>query len=177
MRQNRARHQRRRREPNRRTRAPQRLPPARFEHLVRYERDPLGHFFIRQRRQRRVGEPQTVEFLAAVRASGHVLGNARLGVKNRENMRFARTRIYGLLRELLRALGEDFAAEKILDARDDIFYLTIDEVWDFIRGRAVTTSLRPLAARPGRREQPRVVAGTRSSWAATPRCWATSEER
>ncbi len=35
-----------------------------------------------------------------------VLGNARLGVKNRENMRFARTRIYGLLRELLRAVGE-----------------------------------------------------------------------
>ena len=38
-----------------------------------------------------------------------VLANARLGVKNRENMRFARTRIYGLLRELLRAIGEDFA--------------------------------------------------------------------
>ena len=75
-----------------------------------------------------------------------VLANARLGVKNRENMRFARTRIYGLLRELLRALGEDFAQDGALDARDDIFHLTIDEVWDFIRGRAVTTDLRGLVA-------------------------------
>jgi phosphohistidine swiveling domain-containing protein len=75
-----------------------------------------------------------------------VLQNARLGVKNRENLRFARTRIYGLLRELLRAIGEDFADEGLLATADDIFYLEIDEVWDFIRGRAVTTNLKGLAA-------------------------------
>ncbi|HEX4498574.1 MAG TPA: PEP/pyruvate-binding domain-containing protein, partial [Thermoanaerobaculia bacterium] len=75
-----------------------------------------------------------------------VLANARLGVKNRENLRFARTRIYGLLRELLRAVGKDFRDEGLLDAVDDIFYLTLDEVWDFTKGRAVTTNLRALAA-------------------------------
>jgi pyruvate,water dikinase len=75
-----------------------------------------------------------------------VLQNARLGVKNRENLRFARTRIYGLLRELLRAVGEDFAAEGLLGRADDVFYLTLDEVWDFTKGRAVTTNLRGLAA-------------------------------
>ncbi len=75
-----------------------------------------------------------------------VLENARLGVKNRENLRFARTRIYGLLRELLRAVGEDFADEGILEREDDVFYLTLDEVWDFVKGRAVTTNLKPLAA-------------------------------
>jgi pyruvate,water dikinase len=75
-----------------------------------------------------------------------VLANARLGVKNRENLRFARTRIYGLLRELLRAIGEDFMTEGLLSTADDIFYLEIDEVWDFIRGRAVTTDLKGLAA-------------------------------
>jgi len=73
-----------------------------------------------------------------------VLGNARLGVKNRENMRFARTRIYGLLRELLRATGTQLAAQEILDEPDDVFYLTLDEVWDFIKGTAVTTNLRAL---------------------------------
>jgi pyruvate,water dikinase len=67
-------------------------------------------------------------------------------VKNRENLRFARTRIYGLLRELLRAIGEDFADEGLLASADDIFHLEIDEVWDFIRGRAVTTDLKGLAA-------------------------------
>jgi pyruvate,water dikinase len=105
-----------------------------------------------EEREKKVRRDAEQRAFAAIRAPWkraifrRVLGNARLGVKNRENMRFARTRIYGLLRELLRALGETFTAEKILDARDDIFYLTIDEVWDFIRGRAVTTNLRPLAA-------------------------------
>jgi pyruvate,water dikinase len=73
-----------------------------------------------------------------------VLGNARLGVKNRENMRFARTRIYGLLRELLRAAGGQLVTHEILDEPDDIFYLTLDEVWDFVKGTAVTTDLRAL---------------------------------
>lgn len=74
-----------------------------------------------------------------------VLQNARLGVKNRENMRFARTRIYGLLREILRALGGQLADERILQDPEDIFYLTIDEVWDFLQGTAVSTNLAELA--------------------------------
>ncbi len=75
-----------------------------------------------------------------------VLRNARLGVKNRENMRFARTRIYGLLRELLRALGRAFAAEGLLPAAEDVFHLTLDECWDYVKGTAVTTDLSALAA-------------------------------
>ena len=75
-----------------------------------------------------------------------VLNNARIGVKNRENMRFARTKIYGLLRELIRALGYHFADECLLDHPQDVFYLTLDECWDFIQGTAVTTDLAALAA-------------------------------
>ncbi len=74
-----------------------------------------------------------------------VLRNARTGVKNRENMRFARTRIYGVVRELIRAIGQQLADEKIITHREDIFYLTIDEVWDFIKGTAVTAQLDQLA--------------------------------
>ncbi len=75
----------------------------------------------------------------------HFLKCARQGVKNRENMRFARTRIYGLLREILRAMGKNFAEDGILDDPEDIFYLTIDEVWDFVKGTAVTIRLNELA--------------------------------
>lgn len=75
-----------------------------------------------------------------------ILKRARLGVKNRENMRFARTRIYGIVRELLRATGLQFAEENILPNQEDIFYLTIDEVWDYVKGTAVTASLADLAA-------------------------------
>jgi pyruvate,water dikinase len=75
-----------------------------------------------------------------------VLRNARLGVKNRENMRFARTRIYGRLRELLRAFGARLAAEGVLADREDVFYLTLDECRDFVQGTAVTARLAELAA-------------------------------
>ncbi len=75
-----------------------------------------------------------------------VLANARLGVKNRENMRFARTKIYGLLRKMIRALGGHLVREGVLKDREDIFYLTLDECWDFVKGTAVTTNLAALAA-------------------------------
>lgn len=102
----------------------------------------------REQRIRREAEERAFAAIGPFRAVifRKVLNNARLGVKNRENLRFARTRIYGLLRELLRAVGEHFAAEGILDAPHDIFYLNLDEVWDYTRGRAVTTNLKALAA-------------------------------
>ena len=71
---------------------------------------------------------------------------ARLGVKNRENMRFARTRIFGLVRELVRALGGRLVDAGALERTDDVFYLTLDEIFDFIKGTAVTTHLRELTA-------------------------------
>ncbi len=107
-----------------------------------------------ERRERRVrAEAEARAFAALARSRGllprraifrRVLANARLGVKNRENMRFARTRIYGLLRELLRALGQHFAREGVLARAEDVFYLTLDEVWGFIQGTTVTTDLRGL---------------------------------
>jgi phosphohistidine swiveling domain-containing protein len=102
----------------------------------------------REQRIRREAEARAFAKLSPFRAAifRRVLNNARLGVKNRENMRFARTRIYGVLREMLRAVGEHFAGEGLLDAPHDIFYLTLDEVWDYTRGRAVTTNLKALAA-------------------------------
>ena len=75
-----------------------------------------------------------------------VLRNARLGVKNRENMRFARTRIFGLVRELVRALGGHLEQAGALERRDDVFYLTLEEVFDFVKGTAVTARLRELVA-------------------------------
>lgn len=116
----------------------------------------LSAIGAREQRIRREAEARAFDAIRATRKRSGlmpraalfrwVLNNARLGVKNRENLRFARTRIYGILRELLRAVGEHFAAEGILDSPHDIFYLTLDEVWDYTRGRAVTTNLKALAA-------------------------------
>ncbi len=97
---------------------------------------------------RRAAEQRALSTLGPLRriVFRHVLCCARLGVKNRENMRFARTRIYGLLRELIRALGRQLAAEAILHEANDVFYLTLDECWDYVKGNAVTTNLAALAA-------------------------------
>jgi phosphohistidine swiveling domain-containing protein len=115
--------------------------------------DPSGmDAAVMEQREQRIRREAEAKAFAAIRSAPRrwifrrVLENARLGVKNRENLRFARTRIYGLLRELLRAVGEDFADEGLLDRADDVFYLTLDEVWDFTKGRAVTTNLKGLAA-------------------------------
>jgi phosphohistidine swiveling domain-containing protein len=75
-----------------------------------------------------------------------VLKRARIGVKNRENMRFARTRIFGLVRELVRAFGRRLHEEQLLDTPEDVFYLGLDELWDYVKGTALTTDLRGLAA-------------------------------
>ena len=74
----------------------------------------------------------------------YVLRAARKGVRNRENMRFARTRIYGVLRELIQTMGRNLVAAGKLNVMEDVFYLTIDEVWDFVKGTAVTTDLQGL---------------------------------
>lgn len=73
-----------------------------------------------------------------------ILKQARQGVRNREAMRFSRTRIFGLVREMFRSVGRSFAGSGLLDAPDDIFYLTVEEVWDSVKGAAVTTDLRGL---------------------------------
>ncbi len=75
-----------------------------------------------------------------------VLRCARLGVKNRENMRFARTRIFGLVREVVRAMGHHLTAARVIDAPEDVFYLGLEELWDFVKGTALTTDLRGLVA-------------------------------
>ena len=73
-----------------------------------------------------------------------ILSAARRGVRNRENMRFKRTKIYGMVRQLLLAVADDFVAEGVLNERDDVFYLTIDELWAYVKGTAVTTDLKGL---------------------------------
>jgi rifampicin phosphotransferase len=70
-----------------------------------------------------------------------VLMQARNGVRNRENMRFARTRVFGLIREMIRSVGHSFQTQGFLHSADDIFYLTMEEIWDFVKGTAVTTDL------------------------------------
>lgn len=73
-----------------------------------------------------------------------LLRQARERVKNRENLRFERTRVFGVVRRLFLAMGDRYSAEGLLDNRRDIFWLTKEEIFDVITGTAVTVNLREL---------------------------------
>ena len=51
------------------------------------------------------------------------------GISNREISRLNRSRIYGMVREIVRSLGKNFLAAGLIDSEKDIFYLTYDEMF------------------------------------------------
>lgn len=73
-----------------------------------------------------------------------VLRGARRAIANRENMRFARSRLFGVARRIFLRMGACFVREGLLDEDADIFHLTVDEVLDTISGTAVTRDLRGI---------------------------------
>ncbi|MGH8245913.1 MAG: PEP-utilizing enzyme, partial [Gammaproteobacteria bacterium] len=75
-----------------------------------------------------------------------ILHHARRHIRNRENMRFARTRLFGLVRRLVNVVGEQWETAGVLEQAGDIYYLTIGEIWDFVDGATVTQNLRGLTA-------------------------------
>jgi len=76
-----------------------------------------------------------------------VLAHARRHIRNRENQRLARTRAFALVRRVFLALGAHLARAGALRTADDVFYLTLEEVFDFTGGTAVTAArLAELAA-------------------------------
>jgi phosphohistidine swiveling domain-containing protein len=75
-----------------------------------------------------------------------VLGRCRAGLKTRESVRLTRGRMAGFFRGICRALGEQLMAVGLLDRREDVFFLTVAEVGDAVRGASVTSDLRQLVA-------------------------------
>ncbi len=73
-----------------------------------------------------------------------VLNKTRELVSSRENLRYERTRAFGIVRELFSQLGKNFYAEGIIEHDRDIFYLTKEEIFAFIEGTSVTQNLKSL---------------------------------
>jgi len=75
-----------------------------------------------------------------------VLRNARDRVRDRENLRFERTRLFGRVRLIFVEMGRKLHALDLLDAPRDIFYLDLNEILGFVDGTATCTDLKGLAA-------------------------------
>ncbi|MBD0321474.1 MAG: phosphoenolpyruvate synthase, partial [Gemmatimonadetes bacterium] len=93
------------------------------------------------------------EALARARLSGarkrlffSVLKQARMRVRDRENLRFERTRVFGAVRRIFLGIGARLAEAGRLDDARDVLYLCVDEIFSHLDGTGVTAELRPLAA-------------------------------
>ncbi len=75
-----------------------------------------------------------------------VLRNARQAITARENMRFSRSRVYGIARKLFRRVGTILAAGGVLDRSDDVFYLTVPEIIGLAEGTGTGEPPRKLVS-------------------------------
>jgi pyruvate,water dikinase len=75
-----------------------------------------------------------------------VVEQARRVVRERENNRFERTRAFGVIRRLFAAMGARLAAAGALADPRDVFYLTTDELFDWLDGHSASGDPRALVA-------------------------------
>jgi pyruvate,water dikinase len=73
-----------------------------------------------------------------------IITKTRELVSSRENLRYERTRAFGIVRKLFLEIGKCFYSEGIIDNERDIFYLEKQEIFSFIEGTSVTQNLKAL---------------------------------
>ncbi|MFQ5546808.1 MAG: PEP/pyruvate-binding domain-containing protein [Woeseia sp.] len=73
-----------------------------------------------------------------------VLGLARARIRDRENLRFERTRVYGRVRSVFLEVATRLRKLDVIDAVGDIFYLDVNEIVGLVRGTGTSTRLKPL---------------------------------
>jgi pyruvate,water dikinase len=86
-----------------------------------------------------------------------IMAYAKARVRDRENLRFERTRIFAHARRVLLAMGQQFHAHGLLAEPRDVFFLTIQEVLGAIEGFGVSNDLGAIVAR--RRKEMEDAAG------------------
>ena len=70
---------------------------------------------------------------------------AKARVRDRENLRFERTRLFGRVRRIFLALGARLTEAGVLDDRRDVFNLTVEELLGAVEGASITADLRGLS--------------------------------
>ncbi len=73
---------------------------------------------------------------------GWVLAHARCRVRDRENLRFERTRVFGVVRRIALGFGRHLAAAGRIDTPRDVFWLTVPELFADVEGTGLTADLR-----------------------------------
>ena len=77
---------------------------------------------------------------------GFLLRWTRRRIRDRENLRFQRTRVFGLVRRIVLEAGHRLVERGVLKNHRDVFYLEIEELMGVIEGTIVTYDLKALVA-------------------------------
>jgi rifampicin phosphotransferase len=95
---------------------------------------------------RRAAEERVASSLRGLRLRTFrlVLGQTRARVRDRENLRFERTRVFGVVRRIFVALGDHLQAAGALETTRDIFFLRVEEIFGYVQGTAAGADLRGL---------------------------------
>jgi pyruvate,water dikinase len=75
-----------------------------------------------------------------------VLGRTRARLRDRENLRFERTRLYARIRRIFLELGQRLAAQGSLREARDVFYLELDELLSLTQGNRSPTNFMAIVA-------------------------------
>ncbi len=67
-------------------------------------------------------------------------------VRDRENLRFERTRLFGRARQVFLSMGRELAARDLIEQPRDVFHLTVAEIMGAIEGFGLSPDLRGLIA-------------------------------
>jgi rifampicin phosphotransferase len=107
--------------------------PARLAEVARVERERVERGIAA-----RLGVLARIRFRRALDA-------ARRGIARREMLRLARTRLFGIHRDVYRAIGQRLRESGRLERAEDVFYLTTDEIRRFWEGTGASVELGALA--------------------------------
>ena len=111
----------------------------------------VGNFALKIRAGNQAEAQDNFDEAAVIKSSGlkkpafkWLLNNARRTIRNRENLRFERTRVFGTARSIFKEIGMRLTSFGVLDSYADIFYLEYGEILAYIEGTATTLNLRGL---------------------------------
>lgn len=75
-----------------------------------------------------------------------LLQQTRNSVRNRENLRFQRTRVFGVLRRIFIGMGRYLAKNRVLNEPADVYFLTNQELFSLIDGTSPGQNMKAIVA-------------------------------
>jgi rifampicin phosphotransferase len=117
-----------------------------LKNLINSGQTDLQKYELRENEIRNKAEAQLKSNMGGIKSIVYKwsLRHARKAVMNRENTRFCRTRVYGIVRSMFYGIGEDFCSRGIINKKEDIFYLTLQELKGALEGTNTILNLKQL---------------------------------